>query len=439
MKNKKASATKKNINIKKEKYHNEKKINISKIRQFSKSTDKATKDILNQMPEIIKTAMPLSEKQIKALPKNIKSLFLNLTSERSNRRLNYLNNASTLSGYIHYYMQWNIFKLVKIFSAMDFSDIKDGDFLADFGSGPLTLICALWIAKPELRKKKLTWYCIDNAGKALTAGKDIFLTLCAHTQLTSKEETPPWHIIKVTGSFGIPLKNKIALYTSANLFNEFFSHSRKTIFEEGKKIAKTINQYLNENGNILIIEPGTPLGGEIISALRTILLANNYQPTAPCTHNKTCPMPVSKNTHTESKNYDTKHQKTDSNCITLKKWCHFTIETNDAPQHLLNFSKSINLPKKTVPVSFLYCKNKHLKHEKNHTHSERIISETINLPENKIGRYCCGKKGFSLLRARSNNSILRNTCSGDILQITQTSDSKKNIDKKSGATIIDIE
>ena len=122
---------------------------------FSELTPEA-KNILAHFPVLLDQILPLDAKKKQLLPQHIHTLFHELTDERSSRKTNYLNDPVKLSAYTHYYVWWNLVRLTKLLQNLDIQ-LDDGDYAADFGSGPLTLICALWIAKPELRKKRLTW------------------------------------------------------------------------------------------------------------------------------------------------------------------------------------------------------------------------------------------------------------------------------------------
>lgn len=134
-----------------------------------------------------------------AAPQHVHKLFHELTDERSSRKTQYLNNPVKLSAYTHYYVWWNLIRLVKLLQNIDIL-LENGDHAADFGSGPLTFVCALWIAKPELRRKQLSWYCVDISHRALNFGEELFLTLCAYTGKNAGTTESPWRIKKICGA-----------------------------------------------------------------------------------------------------------------------------------------------------------------------------------------------------------------------------------------------
>ena len=120
------------------------------------------KDLIENFNKIVSSSHPLSSKQKVFLAKHIRDLSHNLTDERGNRRIGYMNETTALSAYVHYFMWWNLVRLTRLFSNMDksfFDSLTDESICLDIGSGPLTVVTALFLSRPELRNKKLTWYC----------------------------------------------------------------------------------------------------------------------------------------------------------------------------------------------------------------------------------------------------------------------------------------
>ena len=116
--------------------------------------------IAEHFDSIIQDIKPLNSKQLAFLPHDIQKLSALLTAERSSLKAGYMNNAVMLSAYTRYFMRWNLFRLTSLFAGLDttaFDFLKDGDYCLDIGSGPLTLPIALYLARPELREKKLNW------------------------------------------------------------------------------------------------------------------------------------------------------------------------------------------------------------------------------------------------------------------------------------------
>lgn len=400
-----------------------------------KENDEDTKALLNSFDLIIKDALKLSSKQAASVPKDIRILFHELTNERGSRKVNYLNNPVKLTAYIYHYMWWNLVRISKLIGNLDF-DLKDGDIIADFGCGPMTLMCAFWIAKPELRSKKLHWYCADISGKALAAGEALFNSLFAFTnQNAGIEQTSNWKLTKLNGSFGLQLKEKVNLFVSANMFNEIFWDSSIKIEGEAERAAKTIQHYLQKNGAALIIEPGIPLAGEFVSALRKNFIEKKYKIISPCPHSGICPIPGKK----------TSEQKNIKYPIASDKWCHFSFYADDAPPKLVELSEAARLEKTRASLSFIYCRGEGKKEKQSDLEKEkkdflaRISSEIIKLGDGKIGRYACSEKGFLLLTEKKGaRSKLKEYVDGSLIKIENEKINRFFHDRKTGALIIQV-
>ena len=121
-----------------------------------------SKKIIENFDVLLQDIKPLNSKQLAHLPENIRELSHLLTDERGSRRMGYMNATVSLAAYVRYFMWWNLVRLAPVFSGFCkndatktiFSGLTDDSVLLDIGSGPLTVPVALWLAAPELRKKK---------------------------------------------------------------------------------------------------------------------------------------------------------------------------------------------------------------------------------------------------------------------------------------------
>lgn len=404
---------------------------------FAELTGEAC-SILEHFPNIIERVLSLDSKKKQGLPQHIHTLFHELTDERSSRKAHYLNNPVKLSAYTHYYMWWNLVRLTKLLQNLDMR-LESGDCAADFGSGPLTFICALWIAKPELRAKSLTWYCVDISNKALAFGEEIFLALCAYTGQNSGEAAAPWRIKKICGSFGIPLNEKAALVTEANMFNEIFWDSRLSLDEQAEKAQSLIARYLKPDGSVLLIEPGIPLAGEFLSLIRSRFLKAGFSVTAPCPHRIQCCFPNRRPA-----------EKTGNIPAAYNKWCHFTFTTSDSPKNLLHLSDSAQLGKERASLSFLYCSapesplsvpdGKEAESAFKNKLPVRICSDIIMPEPQRIGRYACSARGFMFITGPAyKESVLNTAVSGSLLLLPAQLIREQERDKKTGALLVRLD
>jgi hypothetical protein len=419
-----------------------------------------TRKLLDAFPEIIQSVFPLDSKKIQMLPGQIRELSHELTDERSERRVGYLNDPAELSAYIRYYMWWNLVRLTRLFSRLPV-ELSDGDAAVDLGSGPLTLPIALWMARSDLRKKKIIWYCVDISASALSAGEELFLSLAARTG------DEPWQIIRVKGEAGVSLKRSVSLVASANMFNELFWDNPLPLEAQAKHHAEGLVSYAAPESSILVIEPGIPRAGRFVSLLRDSLMRSGFPPVSPCPHEGECPLPG----------------------LRHGKWCHFVFDTSDAPAKLQKLSDDAGLPKDRAALSFIFAKrSKAVRDESDdatdvanvtggatddakaiadevmpkvdvndaamndvaptervrrlsgmfHGLRVRIASDPIRLPEFMSGRYGCSELGMVLVEGDYQASdYLRENCdSGSLIEVPMPDRKRSERDPKTDALVI---
>ena len=387
------------------------------IEKMFKSLEKNENSILENFDDILQNIKPLSSKQLYQLPNLIKELSHQLTDERSSRHNGYMNQTVMLTAYSRYFMWWNLFRLTNLFRGFPkncFDFLKDDDYCLDLGSGPLTIPVALWLSRPELRKKKLTWYCTDISQTALSLGEEIYLSVVAKT-LANETETQPWKIIRVKGELGTEIRNKASFVTCANMFNELYYDTAKPLEEQAKKYTNTLISYATEKSMILVVEPAFPRSSRFISLTRDALIRKKFSIISPCPHTKECCMDGRKG----------------------GKWCHFVLDTSFAPKKLHKLSDKAGLPKDRASLSFVFAQN--FEEIQNDELKIRVVSDMIKLPQNATGRYACSRLGLTLVKSNFTNS--KKFDSGSLIsteEATNKIESSAKIDTKSGAKIIEV-
>ena len=365
------------------------------------------KALLAEFDKVIASTHPLNSKQRAQLPQVIRELSHSLTDERDKRHLGYMNRTETLSAYTHYFMWWNLVRLTKLFVNMSdrFFSLNDGDICLDIGSGPLTLVTALFMARKELRQKKLTWYCMDISQQALTVGENIFYTVA------SRLGCQPWNIIRVKGELGCTIKQKAHLVTSANVFNEVLQKQTMPPDYLAKKQCQNLISYAQKtDARILVIEPGVPSCARFISLIRDAFLRKDFRPVSPCTHCEACPMDGKRG----------------------GKWCNYVSSTTDAPKALKHLSDSAHLQKERAVLSFIAVQNK-VTEEKTEDITFRIASDSIRLPGNRQGYYACSPLGLLLVVTQTQ------LASGESYRLTLNTNKPLRTDAKSGAYILNLD
>ena len=424
----------------------------------TKSIPKDAREILNDFDKIIQENRPLNSKQIQQLPENIRELSHQLTDKRADRRLGYMNENTKLSAYVRYFTWWNLVRLTRLFANLPSQAFPQNDCVCiDLGSGPLTVITALWLARPELRTKKLTWYCLDISQNSMTLGEDLYYSVAARTIAKSNandEETLSeanarenqktteacWKIIRVKGSFGTQIKEKADFITCANMFNELDQAGDMPPEFQTKKYFDQLMIYSSKNARFILIEPGVPKAARTISLLRDRFIKAGKQILAPCPHAFECPMNGFK-AYTGSSN----------------KWCNFAFSTEDAPNRLQKLSDNAKLPKERATLSYVCA----VPEEEIATQNEddatsprsdaqngtdaaqntskaatlknkdatliRVVSDSFRLPGGRTGVYACSKFGLTLLSMQENGVEMANAAGQNSVATSKnTTDANKN-------------
>lgn len=400
--------------------------------------DKKAQELLENFDRVVQGVRPLNSKQLQKLPENIKELSHQLTDQRSERRLGYMNESVQLSSYVRYYTWWNLVRLTKLFSNLPAESFPNKECIClDIGSGPLTLVISLWLSRPELRELNLTWYCLDVSSNSMALGEDVYLSIVAQTGGT------PWKIVRVKGSFGTGtfIKEKADFITCANMFNELDQASDMPPEFQSKKYYDQLCLYKNDDCKFLLIEPGVPKSARTICLLRDRFIKENYDLIGPCSHCGECPMNGFK-AYTGSSH----------------KWCNFAFSTENAPAKLLKLSENSKLTKDRATLIFISVVPKksasdfggeaisqdsatsvnsanNVLVKDDNSLSVRIISDCMKLHNNTFANYGCSKIGLVLVSSKNEKAFK----SGDLLKIECPQDIKKlPIDKKSGAKLISL-
>jgi hypothetical protein len=377
--------------------------------------------VLEHFDTIVQNVRPLNSRQLLHLPDDIRILSHELTDERTTRRLGYMNDAASLSAYTRYFTWWNLVRLTRLFVNLDKSSfaLADDSVCLDIGSGPLTVVIALWLARPELRAKKLTWYCMDLSQGALALGEDLYLSIAARTpavDLQDENVIPHWNIIRVKGPLGTEIKRKADFITCANMFNELCQNTSDTPEFLAKKYSNSLTGYAGETARILIVEPGVPKAARFTSLLRDTFIRKNMNIASPCPHTGECPM---NGMHAHKGG--------------TAKWCNFAFTTENAPKALLKLSEQSALPKERAVLSFIFAVS-HKEITRKTTGGRplltlRIASDPIRLGY-RTGFYACCTLGLTLVINESGTDIQ----SGDLITVQPLHNlDNLTVDVKSGA------
>jgi hypothetical protein len=380
-----------------------------------------TRRHVDSIPALVDKILPIPKRFRSGLPRDVAELSRLLTSARGERNESYLGEAPLLSAYLRYFLPWNIYRLARLLPSLSLP-LCAGSLVTDLGSGPLTLPIALWISRPDLRKVPLEFRCLDRTGAVLDAGKNLFAAL---VRSDTVDAPCPWTIKTIKADLGAPIRfPKANLVTAVNLFNEFFrklprpDHGTSPLAVFAEKQARLLSSLSLDTGSILVLEPGVPRCGEVISLLRKACVDKGRLPLAPCPHTGPCPLPGSG--HGDK---------------AASKWCHFAFDTGDAPAGLHRLSEAAGIPKERAVLSFLLAgpavsavlpdpvpEN---------TLTVRIISDAFPLPAALYGRYGCSVRGLVLVTGRK--TAIEGLESGAFRE----NGSSERRDRKSGALVLE--
>jgi len=365
--------------------------------------------LVSVLMDIIEESVPMPAGHRQDLRRDVLELWRELTSEKQERKANYIGEPAKLAAYLRYFLPWNVVRLIPILASLDLR-LLDGDSVLDIGSGPLTLPIALYIARPELRNVALRVVAMDRVRRVLDAGAAVLDGL----RLRSGKGRA-WTVETRRGVFPFDLSDgdagAYALLGSANVFNESFWKGKGRLDERAFALSGELTRPLRPGGRALVVEPGDPRTGAMIASLREAVLRSGGSALAPCPHAAACPMPgafLSSAFRRDDEDEDTEALNEApppplERVVTARgrvkaPWCHFALPQDAAPERLEKFSESVGLPKDRLVASYLYFSAGRAPAEASSRPLVRVVSDPFRLPDGGQGRYACCRVGYALIR-----------------------------------------
>ncbi len=352
-----------------------------------------TRRLLERLPEALRRVRPLSAAHRRSLPDDVAALSQLLTTERAGLQRPYWSSPAAVSAYLYYFLPWNLLRLVRLLAALPLPDPRaaapEGGqaLLLDLGSGPLTLPLALWLARPQWRSAPIQVLAVDTAAQPLDLGRDLL------TALGELHGAPVWPVrvarapleraARAAGPLLAGGKVRPWLVSAANVLNElrFGGHGGYGAYPEDeeaeerlqgcrderleallaslgplfwertadgptaelepparaggrnaggrKTVGATVAAGLAAGPDLLVVEPGTRLGGGTVMRLRRLALEGGLRATAPCPHSAACPLLEERG----------------------RGWCHFTFDSGGAPAWLEQLSAQSGLAKSGLSLA----------------------------------------------------------------------------------------
>lgn len=353
--------------------------------------------LLARLEPALDAAVPLRPRHRADLPDVVAELSRALTSERGLLKRDYMSDPRLLSAYLRYFLPWNLYRQVRLFAGLELA-LPDNGTVVDLGAGPLTSMLALWLARPELRQRALTFVCLDKSLKPMRTGLAVFEHWAGKT---------PWHAALVKGGVGAPVREKADLLVLANALNEFGWTGREGDDERAARLARTLSHGLTPQGRLLVVEPGVRLAARALAILREACIGQGLDILAPCPHQGPCPMPG----------------------LAGKAWCHFNFGVEGAPNWLTKLSAAAGLGKTGASLGFALFAQGHAR-PKDAGPLVRVVSEPFAVAGGR-GQYGCSARGLTLLSFAAGGRPL---LPGDLVPADWPATPQR--DPKSGAHIL---
>ena len=389
--------------------------------------DAAAQAALNRLPEALARVRPLTAAHRRSLPEDIAALSRALTAERAELRRPYWSRPAFVSAYLHYFLPWNLVRLTRLFRGLRLPAPGPGpSLLLDAGAGPLTVVLALWLARPEWRSAPVEVLALDSASQPLELGRALF---AAWGEVLGE---PVWPVrlergpLESLAARALPLLRQGArpwLVTAANVLNEGRPARRghgsarededdrdagaspddlRDDLEDGPgdALGERLDRLLGAWAPLLapcgappaaadgpagaapallFVEPGTRLGGKTLMRLRELALEGGLSAVAPCTADTPCP-------------------------LSRGAWCHFTFSPQGAPCWLAELTAAAGLSKRSLSLSPLLLTaapegeaGATAPRQAPAPHA-RVLSSPFAVPGAEgLARYACAPCGLALL------------------------------------------
>lgn len=349
---------------------------------------------MGEYAALLDRVFPMKPVHRQHLAANIRDLSAFLTMDRAELLgRDYLHSPQTLGAYLWYFLPWNVIRLTRLLSGLAF-DPPEGAVIVDLGSGPLTVVQAMVLARPDLVDRQLHVHCLDSTPRPMRDGRKLYHGLLDILGLRSRWKI---HLVHAPWQAALRRTPQADLLTAANFLNELSWHRRDPLSEQVADFFAALSAHIRGNGRGLFLEPGNRLGGKLTSMLRDGAVGQGWNVLAPCTHARPCPM-LGNPRETS--------------------WCHFSVSTQGCPTWLADISRQAELGKRDLSLSFAYLAGPQFSNPALSGETARIISGEFPLPEergrSRTGRYACSARGKLLLVSFQKEP---GTASGDVVAL----------------------
>jgi ribosomal protein RSM22 (predicted rRNA methylase) len=292
------------------------------------------------------------------LAKDVAKLSSLFTTERAERKHDYMRDPALRRAYVAFYLPQYASKIALLLE----QNIRDGVWspppsprVLDVGSGPLTGIFGAWIARGMLGDA----FAVDIGAATMDVGKQLAQDLGVDVQT---------RVTSILSDGWLP-SGKLDLVVIAHVLNEI-GDPRRALETRADVIAQLIAR-LDKGGRILVVEPGTRVHARSLQALRDMLVERKIASVlSPCRAAEKCPL--------------------------LERpgdWCHAERPWNP-PEIFVELSRAANIPKDVLKDSHLLLAHPS---EPMPTDALRLVGGVMRDRNGVERRYGCGKHGLVTL------------------------------------------
>jgi len=225
------------------------------------------------------------QKSKRPLSSEISRLSQLFTVQRKDRQAVYLGEPGLRHAYAGYFTPLNAAKIAHLLYRFHSEDKlkkrRQPPRVADLGSGPFSGLLGAWLYYQELADS----WALDRSAKALEDGAQLW-KMCTD----QKTQVPRWQ----RGTLGpkpfpASLHGRFDLVILGNVLNEIGDPRRGQTLR--MRILENCLQLLAEDGQLLVVEPGTRVHGRSLQRIRDLIVRSNQNAIlSPCPPISRCPL-----------------------------------------------------------------------------------------------------------------------------------------------------
>lgn len=348
------------------------------------SAGSAQEERFNALIEAIKRRV--SKHNSKDLVRAVAHLSESLSKHRvTTVQRDYLGNELARSSYISHFLPWNVLRLTLAMRQTPFRRLPANDVapkgqrpfvFEDWGSGPLTMVLALWVNDLLPKHWPTELHCVERNPQILDAG----MALADELKIlsgTACRIVPHKRVLAFDSDEELVASADIV--TTIEAFNEWLP-VRGRSSAPARAFLTRVQRVLQPHAELFVLEPASRVVSWGVMQLREEVVKSGKRVLAPCTHHGPCPLLEPR----------------------IKRWCHFkqtgrTTSTHDA------FARALDMPKQALAWSLLHAQPTSSRPIEDDRKAARVLSQPFAVGENGQGVYACSHQGLILLSSESRN------------------------------------